>query len=196
MSTTTGGPAAPLIALRTLTAADFPLLGQWLAHPHVARWWNHDPSPEGVERHFGAAARGEEPSVDRLVLADGEPVGLVQQVRLADYPDYREELSGVVEVPAGAYTIDYLIGPPERIGRGLGPLVIAAAVEDLWRAPRSARCVIVPVVAGNRRSWRALEHAGLRRVGSGPLEPDHPQDDPLHHVYRIDRPGPPLTPAT
>ncbi|MFE9662176.1 GNAT family N-acetyltransferase [Streptomyces sp. NPDC005955] len=120
--------------------------------PAVARRWHHDPSPEGVERDFGAAARSEEPFVDRLVLADGEPVGLVQQVPLADHPDYRDELSGVVEVPVGAYTIDYLIGPPERIGRELGPLVIAAAVADLWRAPRSARCVIVPVVAGNRRS--------------------------------------------
>ncbi|MGX2996704.1 GNAT family N-acetyltransferase [Streptomyces sp. JNUCC 64] len=184
-----GGGDAPVIGLRRLTEADFPLLGSWLAHPHVARWWHHDPSPEAVERDFGPAVRGEEPSQELLALADGVPVGLVQRVRFVDYPEYRDELATVVEVPEGAYTVDYLIGPPERVGRGLGPLVIAAAVAELWRPPWSAVCVIVPVVAGNRRSWRALERAGLRRVGSSPLEPDNPADDPLHHVYRIDRPA-------
>jgi aminoglycoside 6'-N-acetyltransferase len=49
--------------------------------------------------------------------------------------------------------------------------------------------VLVAVVAANTASWRALEKAGLRRVASGPMEPDNPVDDPLHHVYRVDRPG-------
>ncbi|MER5492910.1 GNAT family N-acetyltransferase [Streptomyces sp. NPDC002490] len=177
-----------MIAFRRLAEADFPLLGDRLARPHVARWWHHDPSPAAVARDFGPAARGEEPSRDLLALLDGEPVGLVQRVRLADYPDYRDALAALVEVPAGAHTVDYLIGPAERTGQGLGPRMIAAALAELWAADRDASCVIVPVVAANRRSWRALERAGLRRVGSGPLEPDHPQDDPLHHLYRTDRP--------
>ncbi|NUW44825.1 GNAT family N-acetyltransferase [Nonomuraea rhodomycinica] len=180
-----------MITWRRVEERDFPLLGRWLAQPHVARWWNHETSPEAVERDFGPAARGEEPSEDLLVLLDGRPLGLVQRCRLADYPRYAAELSGVVEVPGGAMSIDYLIGEPELTGRGLGPAMIRAVVAATWADHPGATAVVVPVVAANRASWRALEKAGLRRVGEGELEPDNPVDDPAHYVYRIDRP---LTP--
>ncbi|GAA3198390.1 GNAT family N-acetyltransferase [Nonomuraea roseoviolacea] len=177
-----------MITWRRVEERDFPLLGRWLARPHVARWWNHETSPEAVARDFGPAVRGEEPSEDLLVLLDGRPLGLVQRCRLADYPQYVTELSGVVELPAGAMSIDYLIGEPELTGRGLGPEMIRAVVEATWADHPEATAVVVPVVAANRASWRALEKAGLRRVGEGELEPDNPVDDPAHYVYRIDRP--------
>ncbi|MFJ4774389.1 GNAT family N-acetyltransferase [Streptomyces uncialis] len=178
-----------VITFRRVTEADFPLLGRWLAAPHVARWWHHGTTQEDVARDFGPAVRGEEPSEDLLALADGVPLGLVQRVALADYPDHRAELATVMTVPVGAFTLDYLIGARELTERGLGPRMIRAAVEDTWRACPAARCVIIPVMAANRPSWTALERAGLRRVGSGPLTPDNPVDDPLHHVHRADRPG-------
>jgi len=86
------------------------LVRRWLAQPHVARWWNHETSAEAVLRDFGPAVRGEEPSEVFLALLDGLPIGLVQRYRLAGYPEYRDELSRVVDVPAGAMSVDYLIG--------------------------------------------------------------------------------------
>jgi aminoglycoside 6'-N-acetyltransferase len=177
-----------MITWRTLSPADFPLLGRWLAEPHVARWWNHDTEPAAVERDFGPTARGEEPAEDFLALLDGEPVGLVQRCRLTDYPDYLAEFTGIVEVPATAATIDYLIGDPARIGQGLGPRLIASMVERTWRDVPAAPAVVVAVVAANRASWRALEKSGAVRVGTGEMKPDNPVDDPAHHVYRFDRP--------
>ncbi|GAA3809754.1 hypothetical protein GCM10022226_32620 [Sphaerisporangium flaviroseum] len=180
------------ITWRRLDEPDFPLLRRWLEQPHVARWWNHETSAEAVLRDFGPAARGEEPSEDFLALLDGLPLGLVQRCRLADYPEYQDELSPVVDLPAGAMSIDYLIGDQARTGCGLGPLMIASMVERTWSDYADATCVLVPVVAANRASWRALEKAGLRRVGEGNIEPDNPIDDPLHYVYRVDRPQPVL----
>lgn len=145
----------------------------------------------GVRRDFGPSARGEEPSEDWLALLDGEPFGLVQRYRLADYPEYITELAGVVEVPDGALSLDYLIGDAERTGAGLGPRMIAGMLERCWSERPDATCVLVPVVAANRASWRALEKAGLRRVGQGDIEPDNPIDAPLHYVYRADRPKAP-----
>ncbi|MGP4024075.1 GNAT family N-acetyltransferase [Actinomadura sp. 3N407] len=66
-----------MITWRRVTEDDFALLRRWLRRPHVARWWNHDTSVEGVARGFGPAARGEEPSEDWLALLDGRPFGLV-----------------------------------------------------------------------------------------------------------------------
>ncbi|GAA4071009.1 MULTISPECIES: GNAT family N-acetyltransferase [Actinomadura] len=174
---------------RRLAETDFPLLRRWLERPHVARWWNHETSPEAVRRDFGPAARGEEPSEDVLALLDGRPFGLVQRCRLADYPDYLADLAAIVDVPDGAFSIDYLIGEPGLTGRGLGTRMLTAFVRRTWDDHPDATSVVVPVVAANRASWRALEKAGLHRVGEGDLEPDNPVDDPAHYVYRIDRPA-------
>ncbi|WP_250285789.1 GNAT family N-acetyltransferase [Frankia sp. CiP1_Cm_nod2] len=176
------------ITWRQLDESDFVLLRGWLEQPHVARWWNHESTIEAVRRDFGPAARGEEPSEDFLALLDDRPLGLVQRCHLADYPAYRDELAPVVDVPTGAMSLDYLIGEPGRTGRGLGTRMIASMIARTWSDHPAATCVMVPVVAANRASWRALEKAGLRRVGQGPLAPDNPVDDPLHYVYRLDRP--------
>ncbi|MEU3263200.1 GNAT family N-acetyltransferase [Streptomyces bacillaris] len=177
-----------MITWRRLAEDDFPLLTSWLEQPHVARWWNHETSPEAVERDFGPAVRREEPAEVLLALLDGVPVGLLQYCRLADYPEYVAELAPLIEVPAEALTIDYLIGDPQLVGQGLGPRMIRSALRSIWHDHPRATCVLVPVVAANRASWRALEKAGLLRVASGDMEPDNPVDDPAHHLYRIDRP--------
>jgi aminoglycoside 6'-N-acetyltransferase len=173
---------------RRLARADFPLLAGWLANPHVARWWNHETTPDALERDFGTAADGREPSEDLLVLDDGKPIGLVQRSKLADYPEYLTEFQALTEVPAEAATIDYLIGASADTNRGVGTAMITALVAETWTAYRDTDAILVAVVAGNRPSWRALERAGFHRVAAGPMEPDNPIDDPLHYVYRIDRP--------
>ena len=177
------------LTFRRVTRGDFPLLGAWLAHPHVARWWCHDFSPEGVERDFGPSADGAEQSEDWLALLDGRPVGLVQRCRVADFPEYAAEFAALIEVPPGAVTIDYLLGELSDTGRGLGTSMIRSLVTRTWADSPDAPAVVVAVVAANTASWRALEKAGFTRVASGPMVPDNPVDDPLHHVYRIDRPA-------
>ena len=181
------------ITLRPANEDDFPLLAQWLAAPHVHRWWFHDLGLEAVARDFGPVARGEEPAEDLIASLDDEPVGLVQRCRWDDWPDDLEELvtglGGRADVPRGALTVDYLLGPPEVIGRGLGPQVIRVACEQAWAAYPDAPAILVPVSAANHRSWRALERTGFRRVAEADLEPDNPVDDRRHVVYRLDRPG-------
>lgn len=177
------------ITWRPVTEADFPTLARWLAEPYVERWWHHETTPEAVERDFGPTVRGEEPNEDLLVQLDGRPVGLVQRCRYADYPEEERAVAAVVPVPPGALEVDYLIGEPDLVGRGLGPRIVRAVVAASWSDFPDAPCVLVPVVAANRRSWRCLEKAGLVRVGTGDIPPDNPIDDPLHHVYRADRPA-------
>lgn len=173
---------------RRLTRDDFDRLGEWLAEPHVSRWWAHDHTPEAVERDFGPGVDGAEPGEDHVVLLDGDPIGLIQFARLADYPEYTAELGSVIEVPARAVTIDYLIGDPELVGRGLGPAMIAAFCERVWTT--SASCILVPVNSANVASWRALVKAGFEVVARGELDPDNPADGRMHEVLRLDRPAP------
>lgn len=176
-----------MMTWRHVTSEDFPLLGRWLAAPHVARWWNHETSAEAVERDFSPSVRREEPNEDLLAVVDGVPLGLLQRSFLHDYPEYLNELTPITAVPARAMTIDYLIGDAANIGRGIGTRLIRSALDQLWM-DHDADCVIVAVHADNVGSWRALEKAGLTRIAEGELDPDNPADDRRHYVYRIDRP--------
>jgi aminoglycoside 6'-N-acetyltransferase len=172
---------------RAVTAEDFPLLARWLATPHVMPWWNHETSAAAVERDFGPSARGEEPNEDLVAHLGGAPVGLLQRSFIHDYPEDIEDLRLLVDVPERAMQIDYLIGDPANVGRGIGTALVRSALEHLWVEHPAAQCVIVAVHADNVPSWRALEKAGMRRIAEGELEPDNPEHDRRHVVYRIDR---------
>jgi aminoglycoside 6'-N-acetyltransferase len=173
---------------RRVTRADFVLIAQWLAEPHVHRWWNHDWTPAAIERDFGGSVDGTEPSRDYLVLLDGRPIGLIQYSRYEDYPEYLEELRPFVEMPSGAVSIDYLIGDPNMSGHGVGRTMIAAFAEHVWRDNPMARAIVVPVSLGNVASWKALLGAGFRLAGRGELKPDNPIDGPRHEILQLDRP--------
>ncbi len=177
-----------MYTFRRLTRDDVALLGTWLAAPHVREWWNHDPSPDAIERDFGDAIDGVEAGEDWIAELDGRPIGLVQYSRFADYPDYAIEMDAVYPVGDGVASIDYLVGDPGTVGRGVGSAMISAFVAFAWTHDPTTTSLVVPVNSANERSWRALLRAGFRFVARGDLEPDNPNHDRLHEVLRIDRP--------
>lgn len=172
-----------VISFRPLTRDDLPRLSAWLAEPLVQRWWHDDPSPVVVEREYGPCVDGTEPTEVFVVELDGAPVGIIQRYAIAAYPEDAAEIARLVEVPEGAVSIDYLLGEPSARGHGVGPAVIAAFVERTWDDVPTAHDVLVPVVTGNRASWRSLEKAGFTRVAEGDLAPDNPSDPPDHVLY-------------
>jgi aminoglycoside 6'-N-acetyltransferase len=154
----------------------------------VRRWWNDEFTPEAIERDFGPAIDGTEPAECWLVEVDGESLGLIQYSRFADYPDYVEQMAPVYPVPVGAVSIDYLIGEPTAVGKGLGTAMIARFVDHVWSTDATASSIVVPVNTANVASWRTLMAVGFRLVARGELEPDNPIDGRSHEVLRLDRP--------
>jgi aminoglycoside 6'-N-acetyltransferase len=176
-----------MIAFRALRRSDFELVATWLAEPVVAHWWNHETTPAALERDFGAAIDGREPTHVCVVSVDDRPAGLIQRYAIGSYREYQEELSPVLPIPPGALSIDYLLGEPGLRGRGIGSAMIEAFVDESWAAFPDARDVIVPVSAGNAASRRALERAGFVVVAQGELEPDNPRESRDHVVYSRSR---------
>ncbi len=181
--------SALTVTLRPLERVDFPLLEGWLAEPLVARWWNHESSPEAVERDFGPSVDGLDATEILLAGHAGTPFGLIQRYPIHAYPDYVAELTGVCALPQRALSVDYLIGEPPARGRGLGAAMVSTCVADGWTTYPDAHDVVVPVSVGNRASWRTLERAGFRRVAEGHLVPDNPVDPLDHYVYAVRRPA-------
>ena len=145
---------------RRTTRADFPLLARWLGTPHVARFWNHETTPEAIERDFGGSVDGTEPSDDFIVEDAGVPVGFIQRSRICDYADEHIELIALADAPQDALTIDYFIGEGAATGRGVGTRMIREFTDLCFADCPAASAIIVPVIAGNPASWKALAAAG------------------------------------
>jgi aminoglycoside 6'-N-acetyltransferase len=176
------------LVLRSLGRPDLPTLSRWLEAPHVKQWWCESGEMAAVEATYGPAIDGDDPTELLVAELDGRPIGMLQRYRLADNPDYQRALepAGTPSVAAG---LDYLIGEPQLTGRGLGPLMIAEGSTGAWQAYPEIVAIVVTVQVANRRSWRALEKAGYRRVWSGLIDSGDPSDDGPNHVYVLDRPS-------
>ena len=175
------------VRLAEFERPDLALLSHWLAQPHVARWWNDDPSPAAVDAQYGRSIDGLDRTDLFRIELDSSPVGFLQRYPLADEDDYSRELSALIELMPGDHSIDYLIGDPTALRRGVGSFAVALAVADLWASHPAATRVLVPVHADNAASRRLLERAGFGMVAAGELEPDNPIDSPQHLIFAVER---------
>jgi pantetheine-phosphate adenylyltransferase len=176
-------PPGP-VTVRPLSRDHFPLLGRWLAMPHVQAWWGTEPvTSADVERKYGPRADGTDPTVVFVIELAGQPVGIIQCYRHADHADWDR----AVGVPAAA-GIDYLIGEPAHCGHGVGSAAITRFAPQVFaRYPNVAVIVAVPQAA-NHASRRALEKAGFSLVDERQLDSDDPSDAGPSAVYALARP--------
>ena len=176
------------VSFRPLARADFPELSRWLSEPLIAWWWAYDPSIAAIEKEYGDAIDRTGPLEAFIVEIDGIAAGLIQRCFWHDEPDSIAEVAPFVALPERAMSIDYLLSDDAR-GGGRGTAMVARFVAQLWRDHPECPCIIVPVHADNRASWRVLERNGFIRIAECELEPDHPEHTRDHVIYRLDRPS-------
>ena len=146
--------AAEPAALAPFEPAHAPLLAEWLARPHVARWY---PEPDAV------VARSLNPPPDgahALIVLGARPIGYLRWRTVS-----RETLDalGLPKIPAGSVDIDILIGEADCVGRGYGPRALTRLVETLRRDVSIPLVGLSPSV-DNLAAQRAYEKAGFRKV--------------------------------
>ena len=132
------------VDLRPMTRAELPDLLGWLLAPHVARWF---PSArpwtgELVERRYGPRIDGDTPDRMFVVTVEGAPVGFLQDYRVGDHPEF-----ALLTAQPDAIGVDYAIGEPEQLGRGVGLAML--------------------------RCWFALARAGYPGAATYFAAPDH-----------------------
>jgi aminoglycoside 6'-N-acetyltransferase len=177
------------VRFRAIRRDDLPMLFRWLREPHVAEWWREVPDDlEAVEHEYGPCIDGDDPTEVHVVVSHGRPVGMIQRYLIADEPEWSRVLAGICDV-SDAAGIDYLIGEPDAVGRGVGTAMLAAYAEDVF-GWRPVDAIVVTVQQANVGSWRILEKAGFERVWSGELDSPDPSDHGPEYVYVLPRPGP------
>jgi aminoglycoside 6'-N-acetyltransferase len=150
---------------RRLGVDDLPMLHAWLNEPGVVEWWEGDDvSWEAVVRDYGPAST--DPTEHWIASIDGVDVGWIQCYAVADEPD-ESRAWGDLGIDRTAAGIDYLVGDPANRRQGIGSAIIRAFVDEVvfGRHPHWTQACAAPFEA-NVASWRALEKAGFRFVGT------------------------------
>jgi aminoglycoside 6'-N-acetyltransferase len=172
------------LTLRPMELADLRLLEGWLHEPHFAQWFLQDSTIESELADNRRAILGEDPATVLVAELDGRAIGWAQHYRYHDYPDEVAEYGAL----PGEVGIDYGIGDPRLIGRGVGTRLIAKLVEAV-RASAPGASIMTAPSAANRASCRVLDKNGFRLVSVRAVASE-PNASPLA-FYRLA--GAPLT---
>lgn len=177
----------PRLEYRPLRRSDFPLLHRWLNTPHVTAFWPREPpTPDDLERKYGPRVEGRGGVRVFLFEAAGRPLGLAQCFRWADRPQREFPVR-----PAGAASIDFLVGEPDALGGGLGSAAFGGFVDVVFGLYPDADVLVGYPHRDNAAFQRVLRKAGYRRLDEAHQElgiplPANWGTDP-HVVYVLPR---------
>ena len=158
------------VALRAASLGDLADLTRWRQQKHVYRWWvsEGEPTGERVAAQYAPDIDGRTPTRMWIAEVNGRSVGFVQDYRIGDYPEY-----ALLAPDPEARGLDYAIGEPQWIGRGLGTRILWAwLVRAQHRFPGLTHCFAAPDHR-NEASLRVLDKVGFTRG----LWFDEPQPD-------------------
>jgi RimJ/RimL family protein N-acetyltransferase len=157
---------------------DLSSVASWLHEPHVSRWYLAGSTIEQEIRELRDCIAGEQPGRVLTVIERGRPIGWCQSYQCRDYPAH----AAAIRADVDDVGIDYAIGDPSRVGRGLGTALIAALVVQV-RSEHPAAGLVADPEAANVASRRVLEKNGFELLREGTVETE--RTGALMAVYRL-----------
>lgn len=141
------------LELRQFCNEDVALFEKWLYMPHVAKWY-HDP----LDWIDEVKKRNDEFSFLNhfIVELEGKPIGFCQYY---EYYHSEEKWHGNTDIN-GTYSIDYLIGDTEYLGKGYGKGIIQLLIQEI-KLQNNAKRIIVQPEQENKPSCNTLLSCGF-----------------------------------
>lgn len=165
------------------------MIESWLALPHVARWWLTSSTVDAEVEKYRRRVGTPNPTTMLSVFENGAHVGWCQWYRWSDYPDDGRAV-GAAKEEVG---LDYAIGEPSAVGRGLGMAMIAALVAEVRRHHAGAGVLVTPD-SKNVASRRVLEKNRFVLVDVRPVVTE-PTEAPMA-IYRLAAESSPPDPSS
>ncbi len=169
------------ITFQPLAISHFPLLLQWLETPHVKAWWDQDVNwtPKLIEQKFGSYVHQikhsklknkltEKPTYAYIISFDEIPIGYIQYYNKYDFS--HEQEYEMIELSENCGAIDWYIGEPNFIGKGIGSKALSMFLDN-YIFPKSDH-VFVDSESKNTGAIKAYEKVGfkeIKRVNNGTI---------------------------
>lgn len=126
-----------MVSVRDMKPGDLSLFKTWLAVPHVAKWYEH-PADWVLEVE---KQEGEFCWIHHfMVQQGGKDIGFCQYYACEDSDELWEGYTAL----GGSYSIDYMIGEPDYIGKGFGRSIVLELVERIKKHQDAKRIVVEP----------------------------------------------------
>jgi ribosomal protein S18 acetylase RimI-like enzyme len=142
---------------RAVVAEDIPQLREWMAEPHVAKFWQEPTNEvEFREKYLKKlSTRGVHPSIISL---GGAPIGYIQEYEA-------EKVGGGwwPDAKPGTFGIDQYIGDPKWLNLGLGTQLIRQFVLRLFENEKVKEIITDPDPS-NGRAIRVYEKIGFKKI--------------------------------
>lgn len=114
------------VEIRPLVREDFPGIVAWQSMPHVKRWWKDQTrTVRDIEQHYAGSLDGTDRTRLWVVEVNGRPRGFLQDYLIADHPEF-----ALLTAKPDAVGIDYLLGDPYLVGKGVGTRVVWEFLRD------------------------------------------------------------------
>lgn len=156
-----------------LAESHFPLLLKWLETPHVKAWWDPEVkwTPGLIREKFGNYVKGskcskfkdqgiKKPTHAFIIVFGDTPIGYVQYYNKHDFPS--EQGCETIELPVSCAGLDWYIGEPKFIGKGIGSKALSHFLEA--HVFPSFESVFVDPDTANLAAIRAYEKAGFKII--------------------------------
>ena len=146
------------IVLRPFWDADVARMERWLMTPHVAKWYHQ---PEDWLREVTARRDAFSFLSHFIAEFEGIPIGFCQYYDCIDARQHEAwNEKWLADVQRGhTFSIDYLIGEPEYLGKGYGKKIVDLLLEKV-RLLGGKRIIVQPE-AENTPSLQTLKSSGF-----------------------------------
>ncbi|KPU45853.1 aminoglycoside N(6')-acetyltransferase type 1 [Oxobacter pfennigii] len=126
-----------LLKIRAFEDDDILLMKTWLNKEHVMKWYE-DPDA-WLSEIYGRFDKFS--FINHFIaLYDRNPIGFCQYYICADAD---EHWYGNIPI-TGSYSIDYLIGEENYLGKGFGKAIIALLVNKVFSLDKAQRIIVFP----------------------------------------------------
>lgn len=146
------------VKLRLLHDGDIPLMEKWLHKDHIKKWYDI-PGLCSIADWLAEIREHNDKYkfvTHYIALWNDKPIGFCQYYKCADT---EEDWYGDIPLP-GTYSIDYLIGEEDFLGKGLGKAMISLLISEIFALADAVRIIAQPDEA-NRASCQSLLANGL-----------------------------------
>lgn len=156
-------PETGSISFAPVEPKHYPLLGEWLAAPHMREWWGEPDEELGYIRDM---VEGRDTTRPFMIMLDGEPIGYIQYWFIGHHQNEQwiTDHPWLMELPSETVGVDLSLGDPERLSQGIGSAALGAFVRMLRGLGHQT--IIIDPDPANVRAVRAYEKAGFTPISA------------------------------